>query len=124
MGMVANVTSFSRSGLADFVVQRVTAVVLAVYTLCVVGWFLVNPGADHAAIAGYFAHPLMKAFSTMAILSTAAHGWIGMWTIGTDYIREHYFGGIATPARLIYQAGVVFALFIYTLWGLEVIWRL
>ena len=66
----------------------------------------------------------MKAFSTMAILSTAAHGWIGMWTIGTDYIREHYFGGSATTARLIYQAGVVFGLFIYTLWGLEVIWRI
>ena len=122
--MVANVTSFSRSGLSDFIVQRVSAVILAVYTLCVVGWFLANPGADHAAITQYFGNGAMQAFSTLAILSTAAHAWIGMWTVGTDYIRGHYFGGIATTARLIYQAGVMAGLFIYTLWGFEVIWRL
>jgi succinate dehydrogenase / fumarate reductase membrane anchor subunit len=122
--MVANVTSFSRSGLSDFIVQRVTAVVLAIYTLCVVGWFIANPGADHAAISGYFGSGAMKAFTTLAVLSTAAHAWIGMWTVGTDYIRGHYFGGIATTARLVYQAGVMAGLFIYTLWGIEVIWRL
>ena len=54
--MVTNVTSFSRNGLSDFVLQRVTAVVLAVYTLCVVGWFLANPGTSHAELVGYFGH--------------------------------------------------------------------
>ena len=36
---VTNVTSLTRSGLADFVIQRVSAVILAVYTLCVLGFF-------------------------------------------------------------------------------------
>ena len=35
---VTNVTSLTRSGLSDFVIQRVSAVIMAVYTLCVLGW--------------------------------------------------------------------------------------
>ena len=40
--MVTNVTSLTRSGLADFLVQRISAVVLALYTLCVFGFLLVT----------------------------------------------------------------------------------
>ena len=94
--MVTNVTSLTRSGLSDFVIQRVSAVVLTVYTLCVVGFFLANPALTHAALVAYFSSTPMLLFSTLAVLSTAAHAWIGMWTIGTDYIREHYFGRHST----------------------------
>ena len=38
--MVTQVLSLTRSGLADFVIQRVTAVILAAYTFCLVGFFL------------------------------------------------------------------------------------
>lgn len=122
--MVTNVTSFARSGLADFVIQRVTAVVLALYTLCVVGWFATHSNPDYPTVTGFFGNPAMKAFSTLALFSTIAHAWIGMWTVGTDYIRPHYFGKNAIVFRLTYQAGCVFALFIYVLWGAAVIWRI
>ena len=29
----------------------------------------------------------MKIAGTLAVLSTVAHAWIGLWTMGTDYIR-------------------------------------
>ena len=122
--MVTNVTSFARSGLADFVVQRATAVVLALYTVLLVIWFATHADPDYAAITGFFGNPAMKAFSTLALLSTIAHAWIGMWTVGTDYIRPHYFGGGATVFRLIYQAGCMLALFVYVLWGSAVIWSI
>ena len=38
--MVTQVMSLSRSGLADFVVQRVTAVILAAYTFYLIGFFI------------------------------------------------------------------------------------
>ena len=66
----------------------------------------------------------MQAFSTMAILSIVAHAWVGMWTIGTDYIRPHYFGGIATTARFIYQTVCILMLFFYTVWALQIFWSL
>lgn len=122
--MVTNVTSFGRSGLSDFLMQRVSAVVLALYTLCVVGYFVTADTLTYETVTTFFGGSLMKLFSTMAVLATIAHAWIGMWTIGTDYIRPHYFGGVATTARFIYQAVCILALFVYAVWALQIFWRL
>ena len=121
--MVTNVTSFSRSGLSDFVIQRVSAVVIALYVLYVGGFFVLNSTINHAALTGFFGDLPMKMFSTLVVLATAAHAWIGMWTVGTDYIRAHYFGGNATVYRMLYQFFCLFVLFIYVLWGLQIFWR-
>ncbi len=120
--MVTSVTSFSRSGLSDFVIQRVTALVIMIYGICVVAWLLSNANPSHADLVAYFGNPWMQAFSTLALLSTVAHAWIGMWTIGTDYVRTHYFGRFATVWRLFYQAFCLMTLFLYVLWGLLIIW--
>lgn len=123
MAVVTNVTSFGRSGLSDFVIQRVSAVIIAVYVLCIVSFFLANPNVSFEALSGFFSSLPMKMFSTLAVLATAAHAWIGMWTIGTDYIRAHYFGAHATVFRIVYQFGCLSLLFIYVLWGLQIFWR-
>lgn len=122
--VVTNVTSLTRSGLSDYLVQRVSAIVLLAYTLCVVGYFIVTPDVDHVALVNYFGAPAMQLFSTLAVLATAAHAWIGMWTVGTDYIRPHYFGAHATSWRLLYQALVLVALFVYVAWALQIFWAL
>jgi succinate dehydrogenase / fumarate reductase membrane anchor subunit len=122
--VVTNVTSLTRSGLSDYLVQRVSAIVLLAYTLCVVGYFVVTPAVDHAALVDYFGAPAMQLFSTLAVLATAAHAWIGMWTVGTDYIRPHYFGAHATSWRLLYQAIVLVVLFVYVAWALQIFWAL
>ncbi len=121
--MVTNVTSFSRSGLSDFVVQRVTAVVIAMYVLCLTGFFVANPAVDFDTLRSFFGSLPMRMFSTLAVLATAAHAWIGMWTVGTDYLRAHYFGRRATVVRIVYQFAVIGVLFIYTLWALQIFWR-
>jgi succinate dehydrogenase / fumarate reductase membrane anchor subunit len=122
--MVTNVTSLTRSGLSDFIVQRVTAVVLTLYTLCVVGFFLVNPDMTHTKLVGYFSSTPMLLFSTLMVLSTAAHAWIGMWTVGTDYIRDHYFGKHSTAFRMVYEGGCLLILFVYVVWALQLFWSL
>jgi succinate dehydrogenase / fumarate reductase membrane anchor subunit len=121
---VTNVTSLTRSGLSDFVIQRVSAVILAAYTICIVGFFAANPGMTHDALVAYFGATSMVLFSTLAVLATAAHAWIGLWTVGTDYIRPHYFGAHATAFRLTYQAGCVAILFVYVAWALQLFWSL
>ncbi|MCZ6459065.1 MAG: succinate dehydrogenase, hydrophobic membrane anchor protein [Gammaproteobacteria bacterium] len=122
--MVTNVTSLTRSGLSDFIVQRVSAVVMALYTFCVVGFFIANPEMTHAKLVAYFGSTAMVLFSTLMVFSTAAHAWIGMWTIGTDYIRPHYFGAHATAFRLVYQSGCLMFLFVYVVWALQLFWSL
>jgi succinate dehydrogenase / fumarate reductase membrane anchor subunit len=122
--MVTSATSLTRSGLSDFIIQRVSAVVLALYTICVVGFLLVTPEVSYASWVAYHGSSAMRLFSTLAVLATAAHAWIGMWTIGTDYIRQHYFGKRATVWRGLYQVVCVGALFLYVAWGLQIFWRL
>ena len=41
--MVTQVLNLTRSGLSDYVVQRATAVILTVYTVWVMGFFLLTP---------------------------------------------------------------------------------
>ena len=123
MALVTNVTSFGRSGLADFVLQRVSALVLGLYALCLVGFFATTPNVDHAAIVGFLDSLTMKAFATLAVVALAMHAWIGMWTVGTDYIRRHHFGRGHTVYLAAYQVVCLGAIFVYVLWPLSVVWR-
>ncbi len=120
--MVTSVMGLSRSGVTDFVIQRVTAIIIAAYMFCVLGFFVVNAEVTHADLVAWFSGPIMRIFTTLAVLSTAAHAWIGMWTVGTDYIREHYFGAHATVFRFIYLLGSILVLFVYVLWALMIFW--
>ncbi len=122
--MVTNVTSLTRSGLSDFLVQRISAVIMALYTFVVLGFFVANPALSHATLSGFFASTPMLLFSTAMVFSTAAHAWIGMWTIGTDYIRDHYFGRHSTAFRMVYQAGCLILIFVYVVWALQLFWSL
>ncbi len=119
---MTNLTSLGRSGLADFVLQRVSAVVVGLYTLCVVGFFVTAPSVDHASLVGFLDSLAMKAFTTLAVVALAAHAWIGMWTVGTDYIRGHYFGRRHTVYLAIYQVLCGGTVFVYVLWPLTVVW--
>lgn len=105
----------SRAGLSDWLLQRASALLLAAYTLCILGFILQNPGLGHAAWQGFFAHPAMKAFSALALLAAIVHAWVGMWTLGTDYLQ-------ALALRLLYQCLCILALLAYLAWGLLILW--
>lgn len=124
MDLVVNATSLSRSGLSDFLLQRITAVVLGLYALCIVGFLVANPDVDQIRWVQYMTSPVMLIFGTLAILSFAVHAWIGMWTVGTDYLSEHKMGRHASLLRLLYQCFVVLVVLTYLLFGLGVLWRL
>ena len=120
--MVTQVTSFSRNGLSDFIIQRVSAVILALYTVVLVGIILLSGEMTFDAWRALFSETWMQIFTLLAILSTCAHAWIGMWTIGTDYIRPHYFGNGADGIRLIYQVICIIALLVYLIWSVKILW--
>jgi len=120
--MVTQVTSFSRSGLSDWVVQRVTAVILATYTVVVVGFLLINGDVSYTQWRGLFNQTWMQIFTLLAVISTCAHAWVGMWTIGTDYIRQHYFGNAADAIRFVYQVFCIITLLVYLIWSVTILW--
>ncbi len=120
--MVTNATNLSRSGLSDWLIQRFSAVVLAAYILCILGSLALTPDMTFSEWRGLFDSTAMRLFSLLALISLCAHAWIGMWTVGTDYLTERQLGGAATFIRLFYQAVCVLAIVIYMLWGVEIFW--
>ncbi len=120
--MVTNATSFSRSGLSDWLIQRFSAMILGAYTLWVLGIFLMTPAMDFAAWSQVFATTPMRLFSLITIFALCAHAWIGLWTITTDYLLEHHIGRFATGIRLFVQAACALITVVYLLWGIQIFW--
>ena len=114
------VTSFGRSGLSDWLVQRVTGVILLAWFLCVGASILGEP--TYEQWKGMFELTSMKIFTLLAILSLAAHAWIGMWAVGTDYLTERLMGSTGNVLRLAFQIGCSLVIFIYVIWGIQILW--
>lgn len=120
--MVTNVTNLGRSGLYDWLIQRFSAVVLAVYTLFILGIFVMSPDMDYGQWKGLFESNLMRLFSSITLIALCAHAWIGMWTISTDYLNTLQLGERATFIRLLFQAVCALLTAVYLLWGMQIFW--
>ena len=66
--MVTQVLNLTRSGLSDYVVQRATAVILTIYTVWVLGFFLLTPEMTYTILVGFFSSAPMQIASTLAVL--------------------------------------------------------
>ena len=62
-------TGLTGSGSRDWFIQRVSAVVLAVYTVVVFGWILLNGGFNFEQWYGFMMTLPMKIMSILAVLS-------------------------------------------------------
>lgn len=120
--MVTNVTNFSRSGLYDWMAQRVSAVVLAAYFLFLIGYLVVNPGLTYAQWHELFSANWMRIFSLLALVALSVHAWVGMWTISTDYLTNMAIGKSATVVRFLFQAVCGIAMFTFFVWGVQILW--
>ena len=118
--MVTSVTSFGRSGLSDWLVQRVSGVILLAYFICIGATLL--GGVDYAQWQAMFEQTSMRIFTLLAILSLAAHAWIGMWAVGTDYLTERLMGKKGNVLRLAYQIVCSLVIFIYVIWAIQILW--
>ncbi|MDG1475063.1 MAG: succinate dehydrogenase, hydrophobic membrane anchor protein, partial [Porticoccaceae bacterium] len=120
--MVTSVTSFGRSGLSDWLVQRVTAIVMALYVLFVVAFLLATPDLGYSQWAALHKSLPMRMFSLLTMISIAAHAWIGMWCVLTDYITVRMIGPKATAIRIFFQLGMISMTLLYLLWAIDILW--
>lgn len=115
-------TSFSRSGVSDWVIQRVSAYILGAYFLFIVGYLLCTKDVYFSDWYALMSSTGMRIFTLLAILSLAAHAWVGLWTVLTDYVTERQMGPKATVIRLILQVGMALFVFVYVVWGIQILW--
>ncbi|RYZ34910.1 MAG: succinate dehydrogenase, hydrophobic membrane anchor protein [Sphingobacteriales bacterium] len=115
-------TGLTGSGSRDWIVQRVSAVILAVYTVVILGWILFHPGFGYTEWYGFMMTLPMKTFSLLALVSLVGHGWVGMWTVFTDYVTASQVGPSAHGVRLVLQSAMIIALFVFMVWGIQIFW--
>ena len=65
-------------GLKDWLLQRVTAVIMVVFTVVLLGAFLIYGEASYEGWAGLFANQIMKLLTFLALLSLFYHAWVGI----------------------------------------------
>lgn len=107
--------SLGGTGSRDWIVQRFTAVILAIYTIALVFFLLKNPNFSYEAWKTLFSYFWMQVATLLALISIAFHAWIGLWIILTDYIKPIFL-------RYLFQGIILLVLFGYVLWGLSILW--
>ena len=120
--MVTTVTSLGRSGLSDWLIQRVSAYVMTAYLIFIVGYLLLTPDLNYTQWAALNSSLPMRMFSLVTILSIAAHAWVGMWCVLTDYITVRLIGPKATALRIIFQLGMIAITLLYVIWAIDILW--
>ncbi len=103
-------------GVGGFLAQRITAVVLAVYSILFILTLLFKRDLSYDGWAGMFAPLWMKVITLMAILALLYHAWIGVKDIWMDYIKP-------TGLRLALQTATVLWLVFCAVWSVQILWR-
>ena len=102
-------------GLRDWLVQRITAVVMVVWVVTFLGALLYYGGFDQASWRALWATPGFRLLSFAFLVSVLWHAWIGVRNISMDYLKP-------IAVRLTFQCVVVALLFAYAGWTIQVLW--
>ncbi len=120
--MVTSVTSFGRSGLYDWLIQRVGGAVMAAYAIFIVAYLLLNPDLTFEQWKSLYSQLWMRVFTLVTLLSFISHAWIGLWALLTDYLTLRKLGKKATFLRVFAQLILGMVAVTYLVWGVEIIW--
>ena len=118
--MVMQVTSFSRNGLSDWLIQRVSSLILLAYFLFI--GVQIGIGIDYTSWRELHDGTAMKVFTLLAVGAYVSHAWIGLWTVFTDYLTEYMLGAVGNVVRPLLQIAVILTLVVYAIWVIQVIW--
>ena len=74
-------------GLRDWLAQRITAIVMAIYTFTLLFSFLTGQNFSYQGWSALFAQEWFKLFSLVTFVGLYYHAWVGMRDIWMDYVK-------------------------------------
>ncbi|MGB0936652.1 MAG: succinate dehydrogenase, hydrophobic membrane anchor protein [Colwellia sp.] len=113
--MVNVVASAGRNGTHDFLLLRASAIILALYTLLLAGFFIVTPTVTYDVWHNFFACMPVKIATMLALLALLVHARIGIWQVLSDYVKTAFLRGAL-------QFVVSVLLIAYVLFGFSIVW--
>lgn len=104
-------------GFRDWLSQRVTASIMALFTVIVLFKFLMIKGpVTYVAWASIFGSQWMKVLTFSVFIALAYHVWVGMRDVWMDYVKP-------VGLRLVLQVFTIVWLVGCLGWAIQVIWR-
>ena len=106
-------------GLRDWLAQRVTAGLMALFTVVVLAQVLLTKGpVGYDKWAGIFSSQWMKVLTFSVIIALIYHVWVGVRDIWMDYVTS------SVALRLVLQIFSIVWLVACAGWSIQVLWRL
>ena len=104
-------------GMRDWLSQRVTAVLMAVFTAVLLAQVLMPGPLDYYRWSAIFSAQWMKVLTFVVIVALAWHAWVGVRDIWMDYVKP-------VALRLALQVFTIVWLVGCAGWAVQVLWRL
>lgn len=114
--MVKRVVTGAHYGLRDWLAQRITAVIMAVYTVIAATVVMSGRPISYAVWRDLFSQGWMRVATLLFAASLAWHAWVGVRDILMDYIKPD-------GLRLGLQVGVLLVIASYLGWSIQILWR-
>ncbi|BEV73674.1 MULTISPECIES: succinate dehydrogenase, hydrophobic membrane anchor protein [unclassified Paludibacterium] len=114
--MVNRIVVGARYGLRDWLMQRITAVVMLAYTLALVLFLLVMP-SGFEGWKSLFTHGWVRLLTQVTLLALALHAWVGVRDIWMDYVKP-------VGLRLTLHALTILWLVSCFIYSVKVVWGL
>lgn len=115
--MINRIVVGAHYGLKDWIAQRATAIIMAVYSVLIAAVLLIIQPATFEAWQSIFANGVIKFLTFLFFVSLFYHAWIGVRDIWMDYVKP-------TGLRLTLHVLTICALVGYTAWAAAILWRL
>lgn len=113
--MVDRVVVGAHYGLRDWLIQRISAVLMALCSVALVVYLLLQPRLDYDIWTALFSSQVIRALSLMFMISLLYHAWIGVRDVVMDYVKP-------AGARLVFHVLVILALLFYAIWSVQILW--
>lgn len=113
--MVNRIVVGAHYGLRGWMVQRVSAVIMALYVLLFIAILVFGRPTNFVEWRGLFGGQAMKLATLLFALSLLLHSWVGMRDILMDYARP-------MPVRLLLEILVAVLLVAWGGWAVQVLW--
>jgi succinate dehydrogenase membrane anchor subunit len=114
--LVDRIVVGARYGLRDWLVQRITAAVMAVYAVIALVVLMGGRPISYAVWKDLFAQGWMRVATLLFAACLAWHAWVGMRDILMDYVKP-------AGLRLALEVAVVLAIAGYLGWTVQILWR-
>ena len=106
--------SFQAQGMRAWLLQRLTAVYIAVYSLFLIVWIVSNSPVNYSGWYGLFSQPIMLIATILFYLSLFIHAWVGVRDILVDYAKP-------SSVRFILLTALALFLTVMTTWLLLIV---